>query len=51
MTTATASRAEEFVADAVTISSPPLIYERLMRVISDHRSGAADVARVIVEDP
>lgn len=50
MTTATVSPAEDLVAAAVTISSPPLIYEKLMRVINDHRSGAADVARVIVED-
>ena len=50
MSTATVSRAESIVAGAVKIASPPLIYEKLMQVINDHRSGAADVARVIVED-
>ncbi len=50
MNTAPISPAEDLVARAVTISSPPLIYEKLMQVINDHRTGAVDIARVIVQD-
>jgi putative nucleotidyltransferase with HDIG domain len=42
--------AQTLVEGAVAVASPPLIYERLMRVINDPRSGSADVARVIGED-
>lgn len=44
------SRAQELVGHTIRISSPPIIYEKLMRVINDPRAGAADVARVISED-
>jgi len=40
----------ELVKGAVTISSPPLIYQRLMEVINHPRSGSADIARVLSED-
>ena len=50
MGTATASRASDLVAGAAAVSSPPLVYEKLMQVINDPRSGAADIARVIGED-
>ncbi len=43
-------RAERLVAGAVTVGSPPLIYERLVEVIRHPRSGSADIARVISED-
>lgn len=44
------ARAREIAASAVTVASPPLIYERLVQVINDPRSGAADIALVISED-
>lgn len=44
------SRAEELARHAAQISSPPVVYEKLMQVINDPRAGAADVARVISED-
>ena len=50
MSTATTSRASELVAGAESVSSPPIIYDRLMQVINDPRSGAADMANVIGED-
>jgi len=40
----------ELVKGAVTISSPPLIHQRLMEVINHPRSGSADIARVLSED-
>jgi HD-like signal output (HDOD) protein len=42
--------AQTLVEGAVSVASPPMIYERLVRVINDPRSGSADVARVIGED-
>jgi len=42
--------AQGLVEGAVAVASPPLIYERLVRVINDPRSGSGDVARVIGED-
>jgi HD-like signal output (HDOD) protein len=42
--------AQALVKGAVSVASPPLIYERLVQVINDPRSGSADVARVIGED-
>jgi HD-like signal output (HDOD) protein len=42
--------AQALVNGAVSVASPPLIYERLVQVINDPRSGSADVARVIGED-
>ena len=44
-------RAREIVAGAKTVASPPLVYERLVRVINNPRSGSADIAKVIGEDP
>ena len=44
------TRAEELAGRGAKISSPPLIYEKLMQVINDPRAGAADVAHVISED-
>jgi len=44
------SRAERLVSGAVTVASPPLVYERLVEVIQHPRSGSADIARVISED-
>ena len=46
----TALRPSELVEGSVKLSSPPLIYERLMEVINHPRGGAADVAYVIRED-
>ncbi len=43
-------RAERLVAGAVTVASPPLVYERLVEVIRHPHSGSADIARVISED-
>ncbi len=40
----------ELVGRAVSIASPPLIYQRLVEVINHPRSGAADIARVLSED-
>lgn len=42
--------ARALASGAVSVASPPLIYERLVQVINDPRSGSADVARVIGED-
>jgi HD-like signal output (HDOD) protein len=44
------SRAEELVRGTVTLSSPPLIYTKLMQVLDDPRSGSADMGHVIAED-
>lgn len=44
------ARAEEMVGGVVAVASPPLIYERLVRVINDPRSGSADIGNVIGED-
>lgn len=44
-------RARSMVEAARTVASPPMIYERLVRVINNPRSGSADVAKVIGEDP
>lgn len=44
-------RARRIVAGARTVASPPLVYERLVRVINNPRAGSADIARVIGEDP
>lgn len=44
-------KARALVQNAKTVASPPMIYERLVRVINNPRSGSADVARVIGEDP
>lgn len=46
----TLSRAEEYVRGAITLSSPPLIFGKLMEVLDDPRSGSAEVARVLAED-
>lgn len=50
MSTLTISRANELVEAAVTVSSPPLVYHRLMQVIADPRAGVNDIGRVIGED-
>ncbi len=43
--------AADLVNGAVTVSSPPLVYQRLVEVINHPRSGPSDIARVISEDP
>lgn len=40
----------ELLKNATNLSSPPIIYQRLVAVINHPRSGAADVARVLSED-
>jgi HD-like signal output (HDOD) protein len=50
MSTSTARRPSDLVQGAVQLSSPPLIYERLMEVIDHPRGGAADVAKVVLDD-
>jgi len=50
MTTATRYSARDLVDASIQIASPPVVYEQLMRVIHDPRSGAADVAGVISDD-
>ena len=50
MSTATTSRADELVKGTVTLSSPPLIYTKLMQVLEDPRSGSTDLGNVISED-
>ena len=50
MSTATARRPSDLVQGSVQLSSPPLIYQRLMEVINHPRGGAADVAKVVLED-
>jgi putative nucleotidyltransferase with HDIG domain len=42
---------ERLIAGTGSISSPPVIYDRLIRVINDQRARAADAGRVISEDP
>jgi HD-like signal output (HDOD) protein len=43
--------AEKLIAGTGSISSPPMIYDRLVRVINDQRARAADAGRIISEDP
>jgi len=50
MSVGTAMRASDLVQGSVQLSSPPLIYQRLMEVINHPRGGAADVAKVVMED-
>lgn len=50
MSTGTLSRAEEYIRGAVTLSSPPLIFGRLMDVLDDPRCGSAEVARILGDD-
>lgn len=50
MSTATTSRAEDLVRGTVTLSSPPLIYNKLMQVLEDPRSSSNDLGNVISED-
>jgi HD-like signal output (HDOD) protein len=50
MADAVALRPSELVQGAVDLSSPPLVYERLVEVINHPRGGTADVAKVIRED-
>jgi HD-like signal output (HDOD) protein len=38
------------VEGAVTVASPPLVYDRLVQVINHPRSGSVDIANVIGED-
>ncbi|HSW28460.1 MAG TPA: HDOD domain-containing protein [Longimicrobiales bacterium] len=42
--------ATELVSGHVRLSSPPLVYGRLMEVLSHPHASAADIARVIAED-
>lgn len=51
MSTVTIKRPSELVQGSVKLSSPPLIYNRLMEVINHPRGGAGDVANVVREDP
>ena len=44
------TRAREMVEGAVTVASPPLVYDRLLQVINHPRSGSVDIANVIGED-
>ncbi len=50
MTTATARRPKDLILGSVRLSSPPMIYARLMEVINHPRGGAADVAKVVLDD-
>lgn len=50
MTTAVVTRANELIDAASTVASPPLVYDRLMKVMADPRAGIADIGRVISED-
>lgn len=50
MTLDTPLRPSELVQGSVKLSSPPVIYHRLMEVINHPRGGAHDVAKVIRED-
>lgn len=50
MTTTTKWTASDMVRQNVKLSSPPLIYNKLMRVLDDPRSGSNDLGNVISED-
>jgi len=50
MTSRTAKRPSDLVQGAVQLASPPLIYDRLIEVINHPRGGAADVAKVVMDD-
>lgn len=51
MTTATKKyTASDLVQGNVKLSSPPLIYTKLMKVLDDPRSGSNDLGKVISED-
>lgn len=51
MSTVTSRRPSELIQGSVRLSSPPLIYQRLVEVINHPRGGSADVAAVVMEDP
>jgi HD-like signal output (HDOD) protein len=40
----------DLIQGSVQLSSPPLIYERLVEVINHPRGGAVDVAKVVMDD-
>ena len=42
--------ADQILKGSVTLSSPPLIFDKLMSVLEDPRSGATDLGNVISED-
>lgn len=50
MTTTRALRPSELVQGSVQLASPPRIYDRLVEVINHPRGGAADVAKVVMDD-
>lgn len=43
-------RPADLLRGKVTLASPPLVYGRLMEVLSHPHAGSADIARVIAED-
>lgn len=43
-------RPQDLVAESPELSSPPMVYRRLMEVINHPRGGAGDVANVIAQD-
>lgn len=50
MTTLTRTTAQDLVGGNIKLSSPPVIYTKLMKVLEDPRSGATDLGNVISED-
>ena len=46
-----ARRPADLVRGSAQVASPPVVYQRLMEVISHPRSGAGDIARVVRDDP
>jgi len=50
MTTGTKRTADQIIKGSVTLSSPPVIFDKLMSVLDDPRSGATDLGNVISED-
>lgn len=44
------SKPADILKGTVTVASPPVIYEKLVRVINNPRSSSSDVAAIIAED-
>ncbi len=51
MTPPPRSRIRDLLHSNVGLPSPPAVYDRLVRVLDHPRSGSADIAQVITEDP
>ena len=51
MSRAAPSRVRDLLGKKIGLPSPPAVYDRLVMVLDHPRSGSADIAQVIAEDP